>query len=643
MRRTALIILGVAGGVVALVLIAVAIAVATVDVNSFAEPIAARVTAATGRQFKLGGPLALSVSLEPTLRAENVTLGNAPWGQAPTMVSVGRVEAQVALLPLLRRRFEIVRVTLVDPVIALETDKEGRGNWVFGPPSAAAAAPSGGEAAAAAPALGVDELEIRNGTLNFRDGATGKVTPVTIETLKLRSRDPSAPISAEFRGSVDGVPMALKANVGSRAALQAQQWPYPVEIKGEIAGRNATLATKVTQAATTTQLDDLTLAYGDLVLQGSLAIDRAQARPRYVVDVRVPRLATEALALPAAAAGKPGAATKPAAPPPSRRLIADQPLPLAALRDADAQGRVAIGSLALAHGQTLERLELRFALQSGRLEITELSGAGLGGTIAVRGTIRTTDPSGAALELHVEGRDLELRPVLALAGSPREVSGGKTRFTLDATASGASPHDWAASMNGTIVLLVGPARLRNPPSASNAALDRIVEAVNPFRKSQAATELKCAVVRLPVRDGVARVERSIAAETAELGVSASGTVDLRNETLDLALKPQLRQGIPINVAGLADVVRVRGPFSQPQLSVDPVKSAESVARIGAAIGTGGWSLLGEMLLNAGAASDSPCAIALGTKPAPSQATQSTAQKTPVPADVGKALGKLFGR
>jgi uncharacterized protein involved in outer membrane biogenesis len=642
MRRTVFIILGIAGGIVALVLVAVAIAVATVDVNSFAQPLAARITAATGRAFTISGPLDLHLSLEPTLRADNVSLGNAPWAQGPAMITAKRIEAQVALLPLLHRRFEVVRVTLVDPVISLETDAHGNGNWVFQSGTEPAAAPSAG-AAAAAPAIGIGELEIRNGALSFRDGATGKVTPVTIEALTLRSSNPDAPVTGEFRGSVDGVPIALKANLGARAALLAQQWPYPIDVKGQIAGRNATLVTKMTPSGATTRLDDLTLAYGDLVMQGSIAVDHSGPRARYVIDVKMPRFAPEALALPAAppAPGKGTAAPKPAAS--SRHLVPDEPIPLAGLRNADAQGHISIGTLMLAHGQALERLELRFTLQGGRLDVTELTGAGLGGTLAARGVARVGDGGSTALDLHLEGRDLDLKPVLALAGAPREVSGGKTRATLDAKATGASLHQWLASMDGTISVLVGPAQLRNLPGSSNATLDRVSEAVNPFRKAQGATELKCAVIRLPVRDGVARVDRGIALETAELGVSASGTLDFRNETLDLALKPQVRQGIPINVAGLADVVRVRGSFEQPQISIDPVKSAESIARIGAVIGTGGWSLLGETLLSTNAASDSPCAIALGAKSAAPSRDAANPQKAPLPADLGKALGKLFGR
>jgi hypothetical protein len=202
-----------------------------------------------------------------------------------------------------------------------------------------------------------------------------------------------------------------------------------------------------------------------------------------------------------------------------------------------------------------------------------------------------------------------------------------------------------STFDGQALLLVGPAQLKSPPGSSTAVLDQIGGAVNPFRASKGGTDLRCAVIRLPLHDGVARVDRSIAMETAELGVSGSGSIDLRNETLDLSMKPQVRSGIPIDIAGFADLVRVRGPLDHPQVAIDPVKSAETVARIGAAIGTGGWSLLGESLFSASAAADSPCAIALGGKSAAAAAAKPATSAPPAnPAsDLGKALGKLFGR
>src|SRR5437764_8330741 len=138
--------LAVLGGVVLLLLIAIAIAVRTVDVRECLGPIQHRIKDATGRDLAVRGGIDLKLGLEPKLVLDDVTLANAPWSKDPQMVSAKRVEAQIALLPLLQRRFEIISFEMVEPTISLETDASGKGNWEF--PSAAAAnttdkAPSG--------------------------------------------------------------------------------------------------------------------------------------------------------------------------------------------------------------------------------------------------------------------------------------------------------------------------------------------------------------------------------------------------------------------------------------------------------------------------------------------------------------------
>jgi uncharacterized protein involved in outer membrane biogenesis len=139
--RTGLTILAIAGGIVLLVLLGVAIAVWTVDPNEFIGPIQARIKAATGRDVAIGGGIDLKLGLEPRLVANDVRFGNAPWAKTPDMLTAKSVEAQVALLPLLQRRFDLIRLNLVDPVIVLETNKEGQGNWDLAPPKAATARP----------------------------------------------------------------------------------------------------------------------------------------------------------------------------------------------------------------------------------------------------------------------------------------------------------------------------------------------------------------------------------------------------------------------------------------------------------------------------------------------------------------------
>jgi hypothetical protein len=172
--------------------------------------------------------------------------------------------------------------------------------------------------------------------------------------------------------------------------------------------------------------------------------------------------------------------------------------------------------------------------------------------------------------------------------------------------------------------------------------------VNPFREIDATTQLHCAVTRLPVVNGVATVDRSIAAETSKLGATASGTLDFRDETLDLAFRPQIRQGVRIEIPQVAQLVRLRGPFASPSVGIDATATAATVARLGAAVYTGGLSIIGESLLaQARADPGSPCQIALGrgagttaaaSKPATSANPAATAAQ-----DVGKALGHLLGR
>ena len=139
--------LAVLGGVVLLLLIAIAIAIRTVDVKEFIGPIQQRVKEATGRDLTVRGGIDLKLGLEPKLVLDDVTLGNAPWSKQPQMITAKHVEAQIELLPLLRKRFEIVSFKLIEPTIALETDPSGKGNWEFPSlPTAATAstpAPSG--------------------------------------------------------------------------------------------------------------------------------------------------------------------------------------------------------------------------------------------------------------------------------------------------------------------------------------------------------------------------------------------------------------------------------------------------------------------------------------------------------------------
>jgi AsmA family protein len=644
MRRTALIILGVAGGLVALLLIGVAIAIATVDPNRFVAPLAARIKASTGRNLTVKGPVGIKLSLEPSVMLPDVAFDNATWSKTPQMLTAKRIEAQIALLPLLSRRFEVVQITLVDPVITLETDASGRGNWEFGAANASApgaSAASGGSA----PAIGVANFEIRNGTLSYRNGATGKLTTASIDRMTLHARDMQAPVAVDFRGKVDDVPVALSGDVGAPDQWLAQRWPIPIALKGDIDGNAVKLGTKLARKGTTTSLDNLDVAYGALAGSGSIRVINDSARTRYAIELSVPTLAVADLG--GQSALPPGKAAAPAPAPAAHWIIPDTPLPLAPLVAVDSEGSITIAKLTLRSGQLLQGVGTQFTSRDGRLDARFTTDRILGGSMHGELQFDGRNAEAPGVHLSLDAQELDLPALAAVAGIRRDIRGGKVHANVDIRGRGATPHRVASTMSGTILVVSGPASLGRSAVQGESALAQLAGALDPMQTVDPTTDLRCAVFRLPLADGIAHVDRSIAIETGKVAGSASGTLNFRDETLDLSVQPQLRAGVKIDVSQFASLVRIRGRFDKPSVGIDAAQSGEMLAKIGALAATGGTAaVIGGALLGTTGSSSAPCTVAMTGKvpreAAPARKGQQ-ATNPAIPGDVGKALGRLFGR
>jgi hypothetical protein len=140
------------------------------------------------------------------------------------------------------------------------------------------------------------------------------------------------------------------------------------------------------------------------------------------------------------------------------------------------------------------------------------------------------------------------------------------------------------------------------------------------------------VVRLPVRDGIATSQRTIAYETAKVNMVMAGTINLRTEGLDLAIRPTVKEGIGIGASALSELVRVTGTLSDPSVGIDTLGSARAALSVGGAILTGGLSLLGEAAFSKVTADPHPCQTALAAAPAkapaPGQRRRTRASSAP---------------
>ncbi len=199
-----------AGGIVALLCIALLGVWLLVNPNSYKGRIAAAVKESTGRELKLPGDIKLSVIPWVALELGPASLGNPPgFGDEP-FLSFTHATVRVRLLPLLRKRLEVARVEIDGLDLRLRKDAQGKGNWQDLEPEAKTAKPDVVHTDAARALESLANIRVQNGRMSY-EGVTAE--NVIFETGALTA-DQHVPVSVSFD--------AKRASSGEQLSLNAQ-------------------------------------------------------------------------------------------------------------------------------------------------------------------------------------------------------------------------------------------------------------------------------------------------------------------------------------------------------------------------------------------------------------------------------------
>jgi AsmA protein len=194
--RTILIGVGV---LVVLILAAIFIGPQLIPASVYRTQIANHVEDATGRPFKINGKISLSVF--PTIKAHigDASLGNAPGGKAANMAEIGRLDAGLALFPLLSGHVQVTNFVLRDAVIHLEVEKDGTPNWQFAK-GAKTATPSESAPTTGGPSqLSLGDVRLVNGLITYDDLKSGK--SYEVKDINARVQLPSLDHPLKINGS----------------------------------------------------------------------------------------------------------------------------------------------------------------------------------------------------------------------------------------------------------------------------------------------------------------------------------------------------------------------------------------------------------------------------------------------------------
>jgi AsmA protein len=198
-------VLWIGGGLILLVIVAVAIVAATFDPNQYKPQIVDLVKERTGRTLTMDGKIGLTFFPRIGAHVEKVALSE-PKG-TKTFARVEDARVAVALLPLLSRQVIVDQVTLAGLAVDLVRYKDGRTNFddLLGEQKPPAKPAPKAEAPAGAPlAIDVGGVSLRNASVGWRDETDGtdlRLSNVNLKTGRIAS---GVPGKLELAAKIDG-------------------------------------------------------------------------------------------------------------------------------------------------------------------------------------------------------------------------------------------------------------------------------------------------------------------------------------------------------------------------------------------------------------------------------------------------------
>lgn len=641
---------------VLLVVAAIAGIILTTDINQYKPQIVQAVKDNTGRDFEISGDLKLAPSLIPTVAIEGVSLGNASWAKEKNMLSVSKFEAQVALMPLLKKNIQVVRLILIEPNIHLETNDKGEGNWVFSSGSKKEET-SGDSSSGTLPALAVNEIRIEKANITYKDGKTGKTTELLVDEITVNSDSFSDPMDIFVKATFNKSSLNVNGSLGSVNNLLDNK-NYPIKLNIEVAGAEISVDGTIGQPMSAKGIDlqtslnidklsDLNKVadselpdVGPIVFNGKLSdtksgyavnamsaqimeynvngdvdISMGGARPKLNAN-----LSSDSLDISPFQGGEKKEKVK------KEKLFSSDPLPLEGLKAADVNLTFKTKTL-ITKDLTITDAAISLNLNNGKLKLSK-SGKAAGGTMAVNVDLDGSNGKTAILNNSIEIKQLELGMIPAIQ-EKKWITGGKTDITINAKGSGGSVSQIMAGLNGKLLIQTGKGQISNSALelASADALMSTLSMLTPGSKEAEGSQLECAVVNFNIKDGIATAENGIAMSTNQINVIGAGTIDFKTEKLDIGITPKAKQGVGLNLGQLAGLVRVGGTLANPSPKADTQAALKTGLSAGAAVATGGLSLLAESFLSNGVADDqNPCDIALGKAPVKSAAKEKPAEE-----------------
>jgi uncharacterized protein involved in outer membrane biogenesis len=581
--------------------VALAVLIALWDWNWFKAPIERQVQARTGREFSIDGNLDIDLDWHtPTIRADALRFGNAPWSKRSVMAAADRVEFKIRLWSLLRGQVRVPDLRLTRPVLHLEIGPQRVGNWKFGrgggtPPQ-------------------FSQLWIDRGQVSFADVASKTHVYAGVASQRGQNNTASS-VRLDGGGLWKGSQFKVNGSAESPLALRDRERPYHVDVHARAGATRAHARGALVDPVLLRDFDlqlalsgqDMADLYpllgivtpntppyrldgrltretkppngyiwhydnfhgvvGDSDMAGDASIETGRERPYLRADLVSKRLDFDDLAgfigkAPQTGAGETSNAKLAAQAASDRanpRVLPDRPYELDKLRAMDAEVRYRAHRIN-APKWPLDDMDTHLRLENGLLRLEPLNfGVASGQVRAIVRMDARENPIRTRTQIAARGLNLrELVPDLKLAQDAVGRIGGDVALA----GSGNSIALMLGSSDGDVALGMGQGQISNL-LMELAGID-VAEALKFLVRGDRKIPIRCAFGDFSVDDGV-MTTRALAFDTTDTIIIGDGTINLRDETLHVKLRPRPKDR---SLIALRTPLWIDGTFKDPDIHPD---------------------------------------------------------------------------
>lgn len=579
--------------------------IAAFDWNWLRGPLERHLSKTSGRSVRIGAlDVEHAFSLWPTVRLRQVFVENAPWAVSKKpLASAAEIAFTVSLPTVFGDHVVLSRVMLTDAQIDMERRADGLRNWRLRKPDDR----SPGRVQVRTLEARRSELQFTNAEIDLSFVARLSDAPATAAA--------ALPSRLEYKGRYQGRAFAGEALTGPVISFRASGFSFPlrghfdstgtrlefdgaaadifepgtIDLQARLSGPTLTdlypflrirppqsrpyvLQTHVIHRDGVYRMQNVTGHLGGTRGTAEVTYDRSRDRPRLDAVLRSDAAAFDdvspLIGLASSGTGNHGFPGLIAA----KSAGADgnggpgRPLPIAALRSLDAHVVATAKKLAVDGLPALEGARVEGTLAAGLLDVKPIFFQIAGGHASASLKLDVREASAAA-SVAGELRAVRIeRLVPALGRDNRAAAAMSAKLALEG--AGRSATEIVSNARGTIEARIDSGRISKIVDAK-LGLD-YGKLVKLFVLGDRDIAIRCGALALDVREGAGRT-RTLVLDTADTRVTGRGTMDFRQQRLDLILDPQPKDP---GLFAKRRSIKVDGPFASPRASlIDPVQIA----------------------------------------------------------------------